>query len=50
MGIIEELFLEVPAITRTMCATSLLLTILTYLEIVDPYNLYFDFKLIIHKF
>lgn len=47
MGLIEDLFLEVPTITRTMCATSFLLTILTYLEIVEPYNLYFNLNLIV---
>lgn len=50
MGIVEELFLEVPTITRAMCVTSFLLTVLTYLELVEPYNLYFNVNLIIRNF
>ena len=43
---IEQLIIDIPPLTRTMCITSIALTVLTYIDIVHPYNLYFNFKLI----
>jgi len=45
MGLLEDLIKDVPPITRTLCGLSLLLTFLTYVEVVSPYNLYFTVNL-----
>ncbi|KAL4510111.1 hypothetical protein ABPG72_010304 [Tetrahymena utriculariae] len=47
---LEGILSEIPPITRTMCGMILLLSVMTYTEIVQPYNLYFNLKLIVFKF
>ena len=50
MPLIEDLIFDIPPLTRVMCLSSVVLTVLTYLEFVTPYNLYFNLKLIIQNF
>ena len=47
MGLLEDLIKDVPPITRTLCGASILLTFLTYIEVISPYNLYFNAALVI---
>ena len=47
MGLLEDLIKEVPPITRTLCGVSMLLTLLTYVEVISPYNMYFNATLAI---
>jgi len=45
MGMFEDMIKDVPPITRTLCGISILLTLMTYVELISPSNLYFSFTL-----
>lgn len=46
MNIVEFMVTDVPPITRALCFFSCTLTFLAYIDIVSPYTLFFNLKLI----
>ena len=50
MPLLEDLIFEVPPITLSMITLAIILTGLTFFEIVAPYTFYFNINLIVTKF
>ncbi|CAG8515500.1 10434_t:CDS:2 [Paraglomus occultum] len=46
---IEEWYYEVPLITRTYMTAAVATSLLVYLGIISPYQLYFNYDLIVHR-
>jgi Derlin-2/3 len=47
---LEQLFFEVPPLTRAMCTLAVVLSMLVYLDAVAPWQLYLNLQLITKKF
>ncbi|EGR32571.1 hypothetical protein IMG5_077370 [Ichthyophthirius multifiliis] len=47
---LQQIITDIPPLTRIMCFLSIILTLLTYIDLVNSYNLYFNFKLITQNY